>query len=290
MASNATDLKNQVARRPQGNAPAVPGAPATVAALFKQLKPQLEQALPKHLTADRLLRVALFQLRQNTTLAKCDPMSLVAAVAQAAQLGLEPGILGHCYFVPYGNQVQFVLGYKGMIELARRSGAVKSIDAHEVCENDDFTYAYGLDSTLRHVPALKNRGKVYAYYAVMEFTSGGHAFAVMSIEDVEKFRQRSRAKDNGPWKTDYDAMAIKTVIRRLFRWMPAAVEMQEAIARDNAVVEKIEPLIGVDGDEGGMEIITSYPDGAQDGPTWEQPDAPPEAVDDPFEDDKEATA
>ena len=228
----------------------------TIAGLFKQLKPQLEQALPKHLTADRLLRVALFQIRNTPKLMECDPMSLVAAVTQSAQLGLEPGILGHAYFVPYGKQVQFILGYRGMIELARRSGSVKTIDAHEVYANDTFEYEYGLTPKLLHKPCLGDRGKVIAYYGVVNFTDGGYVFTVMSLGDIEKYRKRSKASSNGPWVTDYDAMAIKTVIRRLFRWMPCSIEMQEAMAHDSQVVTSVKanPL-------GELEILADYPDG-----------------------------
>jgi recombination protein RecT len=256
MATNQGDLKNAVARQHQNAQAVAQKTPVdTVAALFRQLKPQLEQALPKHLTADRLLRVALFQIRNNQNLMKCDPMSLVAAVTQSAQLGLEPGILGHAYFVPYGNQVQFILGYKGMIELARRSGNVKTIEAHEVYAHDEFEYEYGLEPKLSHKPALIDRGKVIAYYGVAHFNDGGYVFTVMSLEDIEKYRKRSRAANNGPWQTDYDAMALKTVIRRMFRWLPVSIEMQEAMSHDGATMRSVE---AAPAELGGVEIIADY--------------------------------
>ena len=280
MAGNQQELKGELAKRQTG-APAKTDPMNTVAAMFKQLKPQLEQALPKHLTADRLLRVALFQIRNNANLLKCEPMSLVAAVTQSAQLGLEPGILGHAYLVPYGNQVQFILGYKGMIELARRSGNVKTIEAHEVYLNDDFEYEYGLEPKLVHRPALSNRGDVIAFYGVAHFKDGGYVFTVMSLEDVAQYRKRSKASSNGPWVTDFNAMALKTVIRRMFRWMPVSIEMQEAMSRDEQVVQKIETAltIGAEGEEGaGVEIIAEYP----------TDDGPAEDISDPFGDNEQA--
>jgi len=280
MANNQQELKGELAKRQTG-APAKASPMDTVAGLFKQLKPQLEQALPKHLTADRLLRVALFQIRNNANLLKCEPMSLVAAVTQSAQLGLEPGILGHAYLVPYGNQVQFILGYKGMIELARRSGNVKTIEAHEVYLNDDFEYEYGLEPKLVHRPALSNRGDVIAFYGVAHFKDGGYVFTVMSLEDVAQYRKRSKASSNGPWVTDFNAMALKTVIRRMFRWMPVSIEMQEAMSRDEQVVQKIETAltIGAEGEEGaGVEIIAEYP----------TDDGPAEDISDPFGDNEQA--
>jgi recombination protein RecT len=123
-----------------------------------------------------------------------------------------------------------------MIELALRSGKIVSLIAREVYANDEFDVAYGLEDALRHKPVvIGDRGDVIAYYAVAKLVGGGHAFVVLSKADVEKIRKRSRAKDSGPWQTDYDAMAKKTCIRRLFTYLPSSVEMAQAIAQDEQV-------------------------------------------------------
>lgn len=200
--------------------------------LLEKAKPQLALALPKHLTADRLLRVALTAVQRTPDLLNCDRLSLLGAIMQAAQLGLEPdGVLGHAYLVPFGSQVQLIPGYKGLIALARRSGEISSIAAHVVYERDQFIYAYGLDEKLIHVPAATDeRGKAVYAYAVARFKDGGHAFEVMSFQQIEAIRKLSRAATRGPWVTHWDEMARKTVIRRLAKYLPLSVEFQRAAA------------------------------------------------------------
>lgn len=213
---------------------------------------ELQQALPKHMDSERLARVALTTMRQNPKLLQCSLPSLVGAILQAAQLGLEPNVLGHAYFIPYYSsktksyEVQFQIGYKGLLELVRRSGEIETIDAHEVYENDEFEYEYGLDPKLRHKPALKNRGEVYAYYAVAKFKDGGYNFLVMGKDDVEKIRKRSKSPNNGPWVTDYDAMAKKTVIKQLCKYLPLSIEVQKAVTADETTKKEISEDIALE--------------------------------------------
>ncbi len=212
----------------------------TIRQLIESQKGELARALPKHLDADRLARLAFTAIRTGKDLEKCSAESLLGALMTCAQLGLEPGPLGHAYFVKYGSEATFILGYKGMVELALRSGKIVSLIAREVYEHDEFDVAYGLEDALRHKPQiLGDRGRVVAYYAVAKLVGGGHAFVVLSREDVEKIRKRSRAKDSGPWQTDYDAMAKKTCIRRLFTYLPASVEIAQALAQDGQVSTEI---------------------------------------------------
>lgn len=240
---NQADLQNKLAAR--ANTP--PEKPKTVEEWIQSMAPAMKEALPKHLDIDRFTRIAVTQLRTNPTLRECTVPSLLAAIMQCAQLGLEPGLLGHAYLVPFNNrkagvkEVQFVIGYKGLIDLARRSGNIESIAAHEVCENDEFIFEYGLEEKLVHRPALTNRGKPYLYYAYAKFKGGGHQVEVMPIEDIEKIRLRSKARDNGPWQTDYDEMAKKTVIRRLAKYLPISIEVARAIAQDESVKQEIAP-------------------------------------------------
>ena len=220
----------------------------TIKGLLDRYAGEFKKALPKHVTVERFMRVAFMAVRNNPALLECTPESLVSACMTAAQLGLEPdGILGHAYLVPYNNRTlnrkdaQFQVGYKGLIALARRSGEVRSIAAHVVHEKDYFDYAYGLNEKLEHRPAVGERGKPIAVYAVAHFKDGGHAFEVMQAEDVEKNRKKSKAgndkndKPIGIWAEYTDEMWRKTAIRRLAKYLPLSVEFQRAAAMDEAL-------------------------------------------------------
>lgn len=221
---------------------AQPKAAPTVNDLIERLRPQIERALPNTMSADRFARIVLTTLRTSPNLAKCDPHSLMAACMLSAQLGLEPGPLGHAYFVPYGREVTFIIGYRGMLDLARRSGEIKSIEAREVCANDRFEYAFGLDPKLTHVPANGERGEPTHYYGIARFADGSYYFEVLSKADVDGYRKRSRASEKGPWQTDYSAMARKTVIRRMAPYLPLSPEAARAVASDEGVVTRLDEL------------------------------------------------
>jgi recombination protein RecT len=201
--------------------------------LLEKSKPQMEMALPKHVTADRLLRIAMTSIQKTPKLLDCTPQSLIAAVMQSAQLGLEPdGVLGQAYLVPYKTTCQLIPGYKGLLKLARNSGDLSTIQAHAVHENDHFEFAYGLEPTLKHTPTLDDPGRVIAFYAVARLKDGGYQFEVMGKKQVDEIRARSRAANDGPWVTDYEEMGKKTVIRRLAKMLPASVELARAVALD----------------------------------------------------------
>lgn len=197
---------------------------------------EIKRALPRHMTPDRMARIALTELRRVPKLLDCNPKSFFGAVIQASQLGLEPGGgLGHAYLVPYGKECQLIIGYRGMIDLARRSGQIVSITARVVHAADDFKYSYGLDETLHHVPATGDvdPGQLVYVYAVARLKDGGVQFEVMSRADIDKIRKRSKSSGSGPWVTDYEAMAKKTVIRQIFKYLPVSVEQQRAIDLDD---------------------------------------------------------
>lgn len=215
----------------------------TLADLFEEMKPAIAQAIPKHLTPDRLLRIATTSIRTNPKLKVCTPESLLGAVMQCAQLGLEPTILGHAYLIPYRNkdketggfkdECQFQIGYKGLIELARRTGQISSIIAQAVHEKDTFEYEYGINDKLRHVPADGDRGAVTRYYAYAKFKDGGYSFLVMSKQDIMIHRDKfSKAKNYGPWVDHFDEMAKKTVLKALMKYMPISIEFQRAVDQD----------------------------------------------------------
>lgn len=217
--------------------------PDTIEGLLKdpRIKQQMAVAMPKHLDADRLARIALTELRRVPALAKCDQKSFLGALMQCAQLGLELGnSLGHAYMIPFENrkrnitEVQFIIGYRGMIDLARRSQQIISIEARAVYETDEFNVQFGLNSDLKHVPdwASADRGQLRFVYAVAKLKGGGVQFEVMSRADIERVRAQSKAGSNGPWVTHFEEMAKKTVIRRLFKYLPVSIEMNLAVGLD----------------------------------------------------------
>lgn len=242
MAKAVTD-QTALSEKLASKAVAGPSKGKTINDLFEQMKPAIAQAIPKHLTPDRLLRIATTSIRTNPKLKVCTPESLLGAVMQCAQLGLEPSILGHAYLIPYKNnnketgqyvyECQFQIGYKGLIELARRTGQISSIMAQAVYEKDIFEYEYGINDKLRHVPADGDRGPVVKYYAYAKFKDGGYSFLVMSRRDIEIHRDKfSKSKNYGPWVDHFDEMAKKTVLKALMKYMPISVEFQRAVDQD----------------------------------------------------------
>lgn len=198
--------------------------------------PELSKALPKHIDVKRFERIILTEYSQNPELTECTPISLFSAIIKCAQLGIEPGnSLGHAYFLPFkkGNtkEVQFIVGYRGMIELARRSGQIISISAHCFYENDIFEYELGLSEKLRHIPAEGDRGALRGVHAVAHLVGGGHQMEVLYKHDIEKARAASRGGDSkySPWTNYYEEMARKTAIRKLFKYLPVSSEIMSLL-------------------------------------------------------------
>lgn len=203
--------------------------------------PSLNQALPetvrKYLTPERLTKITLAAIGRTPLLMKCSPESVARSVLDAASLGLDPagGALGHAYLVPYRNKnggydAQLIVGYRGYIALARRSGEIQSVEAHVVYEKDDFVLEYGIEPKLRHVPVLTgDRGEIVAGYCIASFVGGGRHCEVMTRGEIDAIMLRSRARDNGPWKTDFAEMARKTVVRRAAKYWPLSTELARAM-------------------------------------------------------------
>lgn len=207
-----------------------------IADLLMRSRGQLAVALPKHLTADRMIRVTLTTLRRNPALQRCSVPSFLGAVFRAAQLGLEiDSGLGHAYLIPYREEATLVIGYQGLLDLVRRSGQVSTIYAREVYEGDVFSYSFGLEPKLEHVPGdACNPDGITHVYAVARLRDGGVQYEVMRRSEVEAIRKRSRAGASGPWVTDYAMMARKTVLRRLCKLLPLSIEAQRAVTLDEA--------------------------------------------------------
>lgn len=242
--ATTNELKQQMQQ-----APATQQKSKTIEDYMKQMAPAMAQALPKHMDVDRLMRLAMTTIRTTPTLKEADVSSLLGAVMQAAQLGLETGLMGHCYLLPFKNnkkgitEVQFIIGYKGMIELARRSGHIQSIYAHSVYENDEFEYELGLEPKLQHKPSMEaDKGQFVGAYAVARFKDGGYQFEFMSKAEIEKRKGRSKAANSNysPWATDYEEMAKKTVVRHMWKYLPISVELQQQVAYDEGTAPKRE--------------------------------------------------
>jgi recombination protein RecT len=271
MARTTEKLQAAVATREQGVATT---AAATIYDLIESNKRQLARALPANLDADRFARLVWTEVRKTPRLLDCSGASLLGAAMFAAQLGLEPGPLGHVWLTPRRVKgvwtVVPIIGYRGYIELAYRSGAVVDFDAQVVHAHDTFKQSLGLHRDLVHeVPPLgEERGDAVGYYAVAYLKSGSAHFKVMGKGEIEARRKRSGASDDGPWASDYDAMALKTVVRAMAPLLPLSAETQRAIATDEQARTEVgpdmlelpsevieEPSLEVVENEGAIEVV-----------------------------------
>lgn len=208
---------------------------------LKAMEPRIAAALPKHLTADRIIQMAATTIHRNPKIAECTPASLLGAVMQASILGFPPvEALGYCYLVPYGKDVQFQIGYKGFIELARRSGKIKMVYSEVVREGDEFEAVFGLNPNLIHKPKFDSEKPLTHVYAVAQFTDGGYNFVVLSRSDVERLRMRNpmqKGMPTGAWKTDYDAMAKAKALKQLSKYLPLNIDAQADLVTDETVLK-----------------------------------------------------
>ena len=221
-------------------------------AYLKKLEPAIAEALPKAsgMTPERISRITLTTLKQNPKLLECSIESLLGAVLQSAQLGLEPNLLGSCYFIPYKGVVSFQIGYKGLIDLVTRKGEVVSIVAKEVRKGDHFHFEYGRNETLKHVPAPHDqRGEITHFYAYAHLKNGGFTFDVMHVSEIEKIRNEHSQAYQGAkkynneagsvWVKHYEEMSKKTILKRLVKYLPISVETQSAVAHDETIRKDI---------------------------------------------------
>ena len=224
-------------------------APVRIEDLIQQSAKQLQMALPSHMRPERIVRIALTTLRMTPKLYECNIHSFLAALFQAAQLGLEPNVLGEAYIIPYNVRgqlmAQFQVGYMGLIKLFWNHQNAASLQVETVYKNDRFEYDLG-ENHVHHVPPVfgEDRGPVIGYYAVAHLQGGGRAVKVMSKEEVLQFaRKFSKCWDSSknefifgtPWREHFDAMAMKTVLKRLMKLLPKSIEIQRALIMDETV-------------------------------------------------------
>jgi recombination protein RecT len=244
---------------------------------------QIGSVIASNLTPEKMCRIAMNELRQNSYLANIavkNPGSFVNAILQASHLGLEiGGALGQAYLVPYKDEIKMIPGYRGLISLSRRSGDITSINAEVVYENDKFELELGIDPKMKHVPELNgDRGLPKLVYMVAKFKDGGYHFEWMSMQDVEKVRAASSSdtkKTTSPWVKWYEEMAKKTVVRRGWKYLPMSIEMESALTIETANDENRSVVF--DNDTGS--IVVDDGEGAVD----QKPDDKPAIENNPSE-------
>ncbi len=199
-------------------------------------KHAIAEILPKHMTPERMARVAIAAMTRTPLLAQCDQASFFAAMMSLSQWGLEPdGRRAH--LIPFKNnktgsyEVQVIIDYKGLVELAMRSGKISRIHADVICENDQFVYDRG-EIKEHRIDFRKARGPVYAAYCLVQMKDGSEKCEVMSKEEIESVRKRSRAAMTGPWVSDWNEMAKKTLFRRASKWLQLSAEFSDALEKD----------------------------------------------------------
>ena len=200
----------------------------------------MRQTMPSSMkvTPERIQKIVVAAVANDAKLGECTPASIWASVNKSIQLGLEPcSPLGHSYLVPFKNkgvmEATLIVGYKGLIALARRSGEIESVSVRTVREGDKFRVSFGHEEIIEHVPNLDMNGKATHYYAIIRYKGGGTSFEVLTRAQTDATRERSRAGSNGPWVTDYDAMAMKTAVKRAMRTAPLTVDLADAIEADD---------------------------------------------------------
>ena len=202
------------------------------------MRKQFALALPKVLPVERFIRVLVTTLQRDPKLLDCDKQSVLAGAMTAAQLGLEiDPALGRAYLLPYKGKAQLIIGYKGYIDLAYRSGQLSGIQAEAVYEADDFRYTLGLKPELHHVPADQDdRGALKFAYAVATLSNGGTVWRVLNRAQVMKHKKSSMSanSDYSPWKTHEEEMWRKTAIRALSAMLPLSPELQRAASADDS--------------------------------------------------------
>lgn len=214
---------------------------------------EMAKALPKHLTVDKMIRLAMTAIQTQPKLLECSQMSILGCIMGAAALGLElERFTGQAYLVPFWNkktkqnEAQLMPGYRGLIALARRSGEVTAVSAQAVYTQDSFEYRFGLDEKLNHTPAEGDRGQIRGAYAIIQLKDGAKMWDYLPLAEIESIRKRSMASGSGPWLTDFAEMAKKSVLKRLLKLAPVSTELNQAMELDNRVAsaETQRDLIG----------------------------------------------
>lgn len=204
----------------------------------------IANALPRHMTAERMARVALTALTRTPLLEQCTPQSFMRCLLDLSAWGLEPDGR-HAHLIPFKDhkrnivECTLIIDYKGLVQLAYRSGQILKIHADVVYEGDVFEYNLG--EVTKHTPwpfrlgfeRPEERGNIIAVYCLVKLKNGSTKCEVLTRDEVEAVRKRSKAGQSGPWVTDWSEMAKKTAFRRVSKWLPLSSEVLEAFDKDD---------------------------------------------------------
>lgn len=225
--------------------------------MLEKMLPEIKKAVGQTMTPERFSRIALSLFNGNSAFWEASPTSFLSALMQSAQCGLEPNtVLGEAYVIPYKNnktgitEVNFQVGYKGILKMALNTGEYEAVYAHEVREGDEFSYSYGLNKDLVHKPADIPSTKITHYYAVYKLKNGGFDFVVWSHERINQhardfsknYTYKGEVNKNSVWYKNFDSMAKKTVILDVLKYAPKSVEMAKAIDSDYKATTKEEKV------------------------------------------------
>lgn len=247
-------------------------------ALLEAYKPQIAAALPRHMNADRMARIALTCYRMTPKLGECDPLSIFAAVIQAAQLGLEPGLNGRCYIIPYGTQATFVPGWKGLVELTNRSGRA-SVWTSAVFEGDAFDWELGSSPFVKHKPGGEDDPKKITHFYAIGRVKGADmpVIEVWTQGKVERHRDRFNKVGKRHYSFDHAEMyGRKVVLLQVLKYLPSTPELEAAIILNDSaeiggqnltVKDAIEGTFTIDpppaASDAGSQASTATPSGPQ---------------------------
>lgn len=240
--------------------------------LLERYAPQIMQVAPRVVTPERMMRLLYTAVARVPELAECSAVSLIGSFLEVASLGLEVGVAGQAWILPFWSsrknckEATLIVGYRGFCTLMWRSELIASVEAEVVREGDFFEWQKGTAGFLRHMRGKETEyGEVTDVYAIIRTTKpGGIIWDVMSRDDVDRIRSRSRAKDSGPWVTDYEEMAKKTLLRRVAKLAPISIEGHRAIDLDEA---------GERGEQAAMFELPELPEAAGGGAEVPRPAA-----------------
>jgi recombination protein RecT len=205
-----------------------------------EFKAQISRVLPRAMSPERFARIALTATQRNPKLLDCTQESLFQCLLDLSAIGLEPdGRRAH--LIPFADKCTLIIDYKGIVEILRRNGDIKYLHCDVVGESDLFQVSYGCRGELIHEPNVRNRGKIYAAYSYITTSSGINEWEVMNVEEIESIRKRSRSANAGPWVSDWNEMAKKTVFRRHSKTLPLSAESREAIEKDDELDQAESP-------------------------------------------------
>lgn len=255
--STLAEVKNKVAEKKV----------VTVYDFLESKRDLIAKALPNTITPERMIGIFSMLVKSSPELTACSQTSLIGAVIQTVQLGLTPGNIGHCYYIPFNNkkkdgtyqrEVQFILGYRGIVELVNRSGKAVILGAEVVYENDEFECELGLNPVLKHKPTMSDRGTIKGVYCIAKnLVANEKVYVYLRKDDIDKVRASSKAgsSDYSPWSTWYEEMAKKTAVKRLCKLLPLSVDIQKGVGADETVKTRIDKDMVDIPDETNYEII-----------------------------------